>query len=487
MHLIGYLKYNMEEICMKKKPNKILIVDDNISSGLLIKQIFTDENYEIESYTNPVDALIYTERKKYDILLVDIVMPEMDGFEFAKSFALNHPETPVVFISGYGNTEKNQIKSYDMGSFGYIQKPLNAKTIKAKIKNIIKTKLLKDELLREKEKLDNIFRFSSDEIILTDGNFDIITKNNRFFPINMKNFLETLKSFRLKKEIDLIKQFISSRQKHTSLDINIPGYCTNANLSKIYDTKGVRIGFLIIIRDITQSVMVERQKKQFIATLTHDLKTPVRAEERAIKMLIDGNFGEIQEEQKEILKEILSSSKFMGRMTDNLLTRYKIENDSFRLNKELNSLKNTIEKCVENIKYILESKNQTLKINYNTANEYFIYDEIEFSRVIINLISNASEYSKTGKNIIFTILEEDNKLQLKVKDNGYGIPDDEIEHIFDEFYSSAKRFRKVGSGLGLFITKKIIEAHNGSISVESTYGEGSEFTILLPLEKSLCV
>ena len=195
MHLIGYLKYNMEEICMKKKPNKILIVDDNISSGLLIKQIFTDENYEIESYTNPVDALIYTERKKYDILLVDIVMPEMDGFEFAKSFALNHPETPVVFISGYGNTEKNQIKSYDMGSFGYIQKPLNAKTIKAKIKNIIKTKLLKDELLREKEKLDNIFRFSSDEIILTDGNFDIITKNNRFFPINMKNFLETLKSF----------------------------------------------------------------------------------------------------------------------------------------------------------------------------------------------------------------------------------------------------------------------------------------------------
>ena len=103
------------------------------------------------------------------------------------------------------------------------------------------------------------------------------------------------------------------------------------------------------------------------------------------------------------------------------------------------------------------------------------------------MISNASEYSKTGKNIIFTILEEDNKLQLKVKDNGYGIPDDEIEHIFDEFYSSAKRFRKVGSGLGLFITKKIIEAHNGSISVESTYGEGSEFTILLPLEKSLCV
>lgn len=470
----------MKEICMKKKPNKILIVDDNSSIALLVKQIFQDENYNIYSYTNPMEALAATENKKYDLLLLDIVMPEMSGFDFAKQFTKSHPETPIIFISGYGNTEKNQVKSYDMGSYGYIEKPINEKTIKAKIKNIIKIKLLKDELLREKEKLDNIFKFSDDEIVMTDEEFNVVSRNNRFFPVDMKNFLGTLDYLGLKKEISLISNFISSNEQHILLNINIPGYYTNANISKIYDSEGDRIGFLIIIRDVTASVKIERQKKQFIATLTHDLKTPVRAEERALQMLLNGDFGEIKPEQREILKEILASSKFMGRMTDNLLTKYKIESDNLKIRKEFNSLKKTIEKCVDSIKYILESKKQVLHINYETENEYFLYDEVELSRVLINLISNASEYSKINKKITMTISEKENQIMLSVRDNGFGIPDNEIEHIFDEFHSSAKRFKKVGSGLGLFITKKIIEAHDGSISVKSTYGKGSEFTVLIP-------
>ena len=470
----------MKEICMKKKPNKILIVDDNSSIALIVEQILKDENYIIYSFTNPMEALAATENKKYDLLLLDIVMPEMSGFDFAKQFTKSHPETPIIFISGYGNTEKNQVKSYDMGSYGYIEKPINEKTIKAKIKNIIKIKLLKDELLREKEKLDNIFKFSDDEIVMTDEEFNVVSRNNRFFPVDMKNFLGTLDYLGLKKEISLISNFISSNEQHILLNINIPGYYTNANISKIYDSEGDRIGFLIIIRDVTASVKIERQKKQFIATLTHDLKTPVRAEERALQMLLNGDFGEIKPEQREILKEILASSKFMGRMTDNLLTKYKIESDNLKIRKEFNSLKKTIEKCVDSIKYILESKKQVLHINYETENEYFLYDEVELSRVLINLISNASEYSKINKKITMTISEKENQIMLSVRDNGFGIPDNEIEHIFDEFHSSAKRFKKVGSGLGLFITKKIIEAHDGSISVKSTYGKGSEFTVLIP-------
>ena len=472
----------MKEICMKKKQNKILIVDDNSSIAVLVKQIFKDENYKIDSYTNPVDALISTEQEMYDLLLLDIVMPEMDGFKFAKQFTVHHPETPIIFISGYGNKEKNQVKSYDMGSYGYIEKPINIKTIKAKIKSIIKIKLLKDELISEKEKLDNIFKFSDDEIILTDENFNTVSRNNRFFPIDMKNFFDTLNYLGLKNECSLISNFKISDDSHILLNINIPGRYTNANISKIYDTEGDRIGFLIIIRDVTETVKIERQKKQFIATLTHDLKTPVRAEERALQMLINGDFGEIKKEQKEILKELLASSKFMGRMTDNLLTKYKIENESFKIRKEYNSLKKTIEKCVDSIKYILESKRQVLIVNYKTEHEYFFYDDIEFSRVLINLISNASEYSQIKKRITLTVSEKDNQVSIAIKDNGFGIPDDEIEYIFDEFHSSAKRFKKVGSGLGLFITKKIIEAHNGSISVKSTYGKGSEFTVLIPQE-----
>ena len=182
----------MKEICMTKKQYKILVVDDNSSNAELLQEIFEKEQYRIYSYTNPLEALIAAENENYDILILDIVMPEMDGFQFAKHFTKIHPETPIVFISGYGNTEKNKVKSYDMGSYGYIEKPINPRTIKAKIKSILKIKILKDELLGEKEKLDNIFKFSDDEIILTDNNFDVVSKNNRLFPLDMKNFLGAL-------------------------------------------------------------------------------------------------------------------------------------------------------------------------------------------------------------------------------------------------------------------------------------------------------
>ncbi len=477
----------MKEICMTKKQYKILVVDDNSSNAELLQEIFEKEQYRIYSYTNPLEALIAAENENYDILILDIVMPEMDGFQFAKHFTKIHPETPIVFISGYGNTEKNKVKSYDMGSYGYIEKPINPRTIKAKIKSILKIKILKDELLGEKEKLDNIFKFSDDEIILTDNNFDVVSKNNRLFPLDMKNFLGALNYLNLNTAKNTLLDFKNSNKQHILININLPGHYTNANISKIYDKKGEPIGYLIIIRDVTETVKLERQRKQFIATLTHDLKTPVRAEERALQMLIDGNFGEMKTEQKEILKEILASSKFMSRMTDNLLTKYKIENDSFKIKKEANSLKKTISKCTDSIKYILESKNQVLKIKYKTKNENFYYDEIELCRVLINLISNASEYSSLNQTITVEISETQKDILIKVCDFGVGIAKEDIDHIFEEFHSSAKRFKKVGSGLGLFITKKIVDAHGGNISVESTYGKGTIFTISLPSAVSVSV
>ena len=125
----------MKEICMTKKQYKILVVDDNSSNAELLQEIFEKEQYRIYSYTNPLEALIAAENENYDILILDIVMPEMDGFQFAKHFTKIHPETPIVFISGYGNTEKNKVKSYDMGSYGYIEikgKPFVGKTCLAK-------------------------------------------------------------------------------------------------------------------------------------------------------------------------------------------------------------------------------------------------------------------------------------------------------------------------------------------------------------------
>lgn len=139
--------------------------------------------------------------------------------------------------------------------------------------------------------------------------------------------------------------------------------------------------------EISLTKKVVSQKEQFIATLTHDLKTPIRAESRALQLMLDGVFGALTQEQHEIVKEIYNSSRFMAHMTDNLLARYKIDKKEVSLRKEKCSFKSTVEKCVENVKYLLDEKNQHIKVMNSLVDEEFCYDELEIMRVLNNLLN----------------------------------------------------------------------------------------------------
>ncbi len=467
---------------MNTKKGNLLIVDDNNLNIDLLVETLKPFNMNVSTFSNPLVALEETKNLKVDLALFDVVMPELDGFELAERFLKTHPNTPLVFVSAHGSDE-NKIKGFNAGSIAYIEKPFKIKTIRAQIARILKIKSLQDELFYAKEQLDNIFEFSSDEIILTDKNFDIISKNHRIFIGGYKehsNFFQILDKYEQHENIEILTEFIHSEKKTTAFRIQIEDLITNAKISKIMDAENILTGYLIVLRDITEDIRRINLKEQFIATLTHDLKTPIRAESRALELLMGGSFGKLSDEQMEIVKEIYNSSKFMAKMTDNLLTRYKIDNGEICLHKELNSIKSTVQKCADNIKYLLEAKNQTLKINNDSETEFLLYDDLEITRVLNNVITNASEYSPENSFINISITDKKNDLLISITDNGPGIPKDEVGKIFIEHETTAKKFKKVGSGLGLFISKKIMQAHNGDITVESTLGEGTTFKILLP-------
>ena len=233
----------------------------------------------------------------------------------------------------------------------------------------------------------------------------------------------------------------------------------------------------------TEEFKIEEQRDQFIETLTHDLKTPVRAEKRALELLYDGSFGELTKEQKDIIKEILNSSRYMMRMTNNILTKYKIDNNKYKIFKRQYSIKQSVQDCLDSLKYLFEGANQTIKIISNLQTDIFEYDEREIKRVLTNLIANASEYSPNNPNIFITLEQDELNLKLSIKDEGCGISKETLKTIFDEEQTFKPRFKKVGSGMGLFIVKKIMEAHNGSIVVKSEENKGSTFTLFIPIEK----
>lgn len=471
---------------MEKTKGKILIVDDDKLNVELLAATLEPLGYDILTYENSQKALKETNNIKIDIVLIDIVMPELDGFSFVEKLLKIHKNTPVIFVSAH-TAKENKIRGYNMGSFAYIEKPFDVNTTRAQVQSVLKLKKMQDELINEKKKLDSIFEFSSNEIILTDLNFNIVSQNNKIISkekCNERNFLKILKKYKQSEAINNLLDFSKSNEKKATFRvvINNEKY-TKTNVSKI-ETNSEQSGYLIVMDDRTEEIKIEEQRENFIETLTHDLKTPVRAEKRALELLYDGKFGDLTTDQKDIIKEILNSSKYMMRMTDNILTRYKLENGTCKINKHPYSIKKTLETCLDRLQYLFENGNQTIKIKSDVVDDVFEFDECEINRVLTNLIANASEYAPADSTIDICIKRKKDKLELSIKDKGPGISKEKIDAIFDSSKSITSRFKKVGSGLGLFISKKIMEAHNGSIEIESKPGSGAKFTLVFPFEKS---
>ena len=474
---------------MEKTEGKILIVDDNSLNAELLAETLAPLNYEMVVYSNPVKALEDLKNTKIDLVLTDVVMPAMDGFFFAEQFLKQHPNTPVIYISSHSENE-NKIKSYNLGSYTYIEKPFDVKTTRAQVQSVLNLKKVQDELLKKNQKLDIIFEFSKSEIIITDLNFDITSQNNVILDkakYNGKNFFEILAMHKNDEAITLLKNFIKSKKSHTSFRFIIDNdIYTKTDISKIYSNE-CHTGYLILIENKTEEIKREEQRENFIEMLTHDLKTPVRAEKRALELLYDGSFGELNSNQKDIIKEILNSSRYMMRMTDNILARYKLESENYALHLTTNSLKQTLQNCIDEVLYLFEEGQQTLKVNIDLDNDVFEYDEKEISLVLTNLIVNASEYSPKNALINVNIKKEGQNIVISIKDNGPGISKKEQVNIFKEHSSKETRFKKVGSGFGLFIVKNIIEAHNGSVWIESEENKGCEIILSLPCTKNASV
>ncbi len=471
---------------MKKTEGKILIVDDNLMNIELLEATLEPLGVEILTFSSPLEALRETKNKKIDVALIDVVMPEIDGFQFTEEFVKEHKETPVIYVSAHGENE-NKIRGYKLGSLAYIEKPFDVNTTRAQVQSVLKLKHMQDELFKEKEKLDMIYEFTNNEIIITDLNFEIVSQNNKLLEKTVysnKSFIQILKENEQTEGLNLLEKFTVSEEKQTTFRfIFLNGKFTRTTVSKI-TVDGEQVGYLIMMIDITEEIEAQKQKERFIEMLTHDLKTPVRAEKRALELLLSESFGKINKEQEEIIKEILNSSRYMMRMTDNVLTRYKINNGQCKIAKKPNSIRQTLQSSVDGLKYLLENENQKVIITTNLENDIFDFDELEIKRVLTNLITNASEYSPKGTSIYISVAQKDDNLEITVEDEGHGIADDKLEYIFEEYITGSEKFKKVGTGLGLFITKKIVEAHKGKVHAESKKEGGSKFIFSLPVEKT---
>jgi NtrC-family two-component system sensor histidine kinase KinB len=239
------------------------------------------------------------------------------------------------------------------------------------------------------------------------------------------------------------------------------------------------LGAVTILEDITHLREIDRLKSEFIATASHELRTPLTSVQMGVHLLLEGALGELTDSQNEVLQACRQDCERLDKLMRDLLDLSKIEAGESQPQLAAVSARDLLIKSVKELRPQVEAKGLELIIDAPVELPLVMVDRLQIERVISNLVINALRHTKIGE-IKISAEQRDNHVAVSVRDTGSGIPAEYLPHIFDKFVQVPDALTG-GAGLGLTISKSIVETHGGQISVQSQVGMGTTFTFTLPL------
>lgn len=242
------------------------------------------------------------------------------------------------------------------------------------------------------------------------------------------------------------------------------------------------LGFIFILYTLNVEFRLNKMKSEFISNVSHELKSPLTSIRMMTEML-HNNRVETEERKSAYYSAMLEESEHLSHLIDNILDFSRMEDDRRKYNFIDLDLNELIEKFIESIRERLSESGFDIRYSRPDEVQQIKADKDAILQVIYNLVDNAIKFSGTSRQIDIDLVPGGDELQLCVKDYGIGIPGKDLEKIFDRFYRSEQPHLLgiKGSGIGLTIVKKITEAHNGRLTIESSPGKGSTFCVHLPV------
>ena len=501
---------------------KIVVVDDekivtSAFSTLLKVEGFSDAHF----FNNPLEAIEFLKDNEPDLIISDFLMAEMNGLEFLSKAKELHPEVSRILLTGYADKE-NAIRAInEVGLYRYIEKPWDNDDLIINIKNGIERSYLLSQLrekIKELEiakkdlekysqdleqiveertidlkqsnaKLNGIITYCADGIVILDENGIIEQVNpaceNLIGLINDKIIKSSIDDFLFSKKTFISKELsIADKNELFLRDFYIKNPLSNIitpveiSFARINPDEEFK-RFVGVIRDVTEQKKSDKLRDDFIATLTHDLRTPLLAAIQTLKFFLDGAVGEIDDRQRLLLSTMQKSNEDLLGLVNALLEVYKYDAEKLILNKTDFNIYELTKLVYDEIKPLADTKKIEFEIDCNDKDIEINADKSELRRVICNLCGNAINYTPEDGKVTITIKSEEQDLIFSVTDTGCGIPQEDIPNLFQRFSQGTSKKRSVGTGLGLYLSRQIIESHNGKIWLESKMNKGSEFSFIL--------
>ncbi|MCC5637428.1 hybrid sensor histidine kinase/response regulator [Nostoc sp. CHAB 5844] len=377
---------------LSPRPDKILVVDDSPDNVFLIKTILEEEGYIVSTAENGIVALAQLEASLCDLVLLDLMMPGMDGYEVTKRIRgeMNLQQyIPILLITAHD--APNVAHGLDLGADDFIRKPVTVDELMARVRSLLRLKHSMDE---------------RDEIA--------------------------------------------------------------------------------------------RQREDFVSRLTHDLRTPLVAADRMLMLFEQGALGKLSPQMQEALTIMARSNANLLSMVNTLLEVYRFEAGRKTLAFQPVDLKQLVEEVVGELTPLAQAKALTIKRDYaeELTPTNIMGDRLELHRLLTNLIGNAIKFTESGyvavslspvqenheisSSGVSSSIPSSDYINIVVADTGSGIPPEEQSTLFQRFRQGSHK--SSGSGLGLYLSRRIVEAHQGQISVNSVLGKGSEFIVRLPFK-----
>ncbi len=483
---------------------KILIVDDEMIIRQGCARALSKSAYEVFTAENGRQALDILLEEGIDITLLDLKMPVMDGMALLEEIDEKKIKTLVLIITGHGTIE-TAVQSMKRGAYDFITKPFTPDQLRLLVNRAWEKVSLereaaflrqeRDRSLRdiatEKSRITNIIFAMADGVIITDSEGNVVLNNASAarlvgLPPEILQGRNLKEAIRNPEMADMASQMIGAgggdvKSVTREIEIGDNAY-VRASMGLVTTDEGSPMGTVTVLQDIGHLKQLEKMKSDFVAMVAHELRAPLAAVLQNVDILSSGTLGPILPAQKQALERVSIRSSGLLNLINNLLDLSKIESGNLALNKEELDMKPVIQRVAELMRAKADECSLTLVLELPERLPTILGDPLHMEGVVTNLISNAIRYNKENGNIKVSAGPKGDYLEITVSDTGIGIPKEEIPKIFDRFYrvrSDGTR-RIGGTGLGLPIVKGIVEAHLGTIEVESDCDRGTTFRIMLP-------
>ncbi|MGK7378286.1 ATP-binding protein [Planococcus sp. 1R117A] len=339
---------------------------------------------------------------------------------------------------------------------------------------------------QEKEQLSSILTSMADAVITFNRDGTILLSNPPAEKLLqqwlMKRGVE--KGEPLPSEMIHMLEHVLDYEEEIEEELEMEGAYYAISFSPLYSGDSIR-GAVAVLHNMTEQHRLEKLREDFIANVSHELRTPIAMLQGYSEALLD-DVGATEEERREMTKIIYEESQRMGRLVTDLLNLARMESGYMRLYKELVQFNEVIERMTT--KFSQAAKETGIQLSFTTELDDWAAAEIDEDRieqVMTNLIDNALRHTPAGGQVVVKVEQEQGYAKISVNDTGVGIPEEDLQYVFERFYKAdkARTLGKGGTGLGLAIASNIINAHDGKIYAESKVGEGTSFIFLLPLKK----